>query len=256
MMLPHDAFGTHLDGNGVTVDVELEKLNFFSAAETLSEIWLRMVIDGHDVDVQAVPLNQKFIAPIPDPAWVSKHVQQSRYLLQIVKCRDITCCTPCVTNWFQIFPERFLPLPAIYEYGKKGLCAVEPDQYYENPRKFTFAPLHQRLLAGKLPDKAYEHTIAPFDLYCPSMVDKLNNSICPECNMYWPSAAAMKHYKVCQCAHKAVSTEEDELEEDMLELHDWPQANAIIDSADNSDAMHVFNIFEILQNHSFIEDEE
>ena len=29
--------------------MELEKLNFFSAAETLSEIWLRTVIDGHDV---------------------------------------------------------------------------------------------------------------------------------------------------------------------------------------------------------------
>ena len=36
-------------------------LIFFSAAETLSEIWSRTV-DGHDVDAQAVPLNQKFTA--------------------------------------------------------------------------------------------------------------------------------------------------------------------------------------------------
>ena len=36
----------------------------------------------------------------------------------------------------------------------------------------------------------------------------------------------------------------------MLELDDWLQADAIIDSVDNSDAMPVF-IIELLQNHSF-----
>ena len=87
------------------------------------------------------------------------------------------------------------------------------------------------------------------------MFEKLNNGICPECNLYWPSAAAMKRHKVCHRARKADSTEEDELEENMLELDDWLQADAIIDSVDNSDAMPVF-IIELLQNHSFIEDEE
>ena len=112
VILPHDAFGTHIN-SGVTVDEELEKQNFYKAAETLAEIWYRTVIDGHDVDARAMPLNQQFVAPIPDPTWVSKHVQQTRYALQIVKCGDSRCCEPFVTNWAHNFPDRFLPVPAV-----------------------------------------------------------------------------------------------------------------------------------------------
>ena len=61
VILPHDAFGSHLDGNGVTIDLDLEKENFFKAAEVLSEIWSDTVIDGHVVDSRAVPLDQEFV---------------------------------------------------------------------------------------------------------------------------------------------------------------------------------------------------
>lgn len=38
IVLPHESYGTHLDGQGRTVDVELEKENFKKAGEVLSEV--------------------------------------------------------------------------------------------------------------------------------------------------------------------------------------------------------------------------
>jgi len=79
VIFPHDSFGNHLDSSGKTIDEDLEKKNFFKAAEVLSEIWSTTVIDGHKVDSRAVPLNQEFVPPEPCPVWVSKHVRQTRY---------------------------------------------------------------------------------------------------------------------------------------------------------------------------------
>ncbi|XP_036340341.1 protein dachsous-like, partial [Rhagoletis pomonella] len=49
VILPHDSFGNHLDGNGKTVDPILEKINFRKAGEVLAEIWSGMVIDSYEV---------------------------------------------------------------------------------------------------------------------------------------------------------------------------------------------------------------
>ncbi|CAF4547071.1 unnamed protein product, partial [Didymodactylos carnosus] len=39
LILPHDHFGTHLDGNGMTINQELERTNFKRAGEVLAEVW-------------------------------------------------------------------------------------------------------------------------------------------------------------------------------------------------------------------------
>ena len=54
LILPHDTFGSHLDGSGKTIDLELEKKNFHAAAEALSEVWSSTKIDNFDVDCKAV----------------------------------------------------------------------------------------------------------------------------------------------------------------------------------------------------------
>ena len=82
----HDAYGLHLDANGKTVDSDLEKENFFKASEILAEIWSNTVIDGRVVDCQAVHLDQKVIPAEESALWISWHVQQSRYAIQVVKC--------------------------------------------------------------------------------------------------------------------------------------------------------------------------
>ena len=77
LILPHDSFGNHLDGNRKTIDIDHEKRNFFKAAEVLSDVWSKIVIDGHPVDCVAVPVGQSYESPTPDPTWVTNHVQQS-----------------------------------------------------------------------------------------------------------------------------------------------------------------------------------
>jgi hypothetical protein len=46
MILPHDHFGSHLSDSGVTINVELEKINFRKAGQILAERWRQSVIDG------------------------------------------------------------------------------------------------------------------------------------------------------------------------------------------------------------------
>ena len=49
LLLPHDHFGSHLDGSGKTVDSALEKKNFEKAGQVLAEVWSSTVIDGYEV---------------------------------------------------------------------------------------------------------------------------------------------------------------------------------------------------------------
>ncbi|CAF3323023.1 unnamed protein product [Rotaria socialis] len=49
LILPHDHFGTHLNDSGVTVNPELERINFKKAGEVLAEVWCGSVIDEYPV---------------------------------------------------------------------------------------------------------------------------------------------------------------------------------------------------------------
>ncbi len=49
LVLPHNYFGTHLNISGLTVDADLEKMNFKKTGETLAEIWNMNMIDRHPV---------------------------------------------------------------------------------------------------------------------------------------------------------------------------------------------------------------
>ena len=103
-----------------TIHEELEKKNFFKAAEVLSDIWSNTVTDGHPVDSRAVPLNQEFVPPEPSAAWVSKHVRQTRYSLQVVKCLDREFCKAFKANWLSVFPDRFPPYPGFHKFDMNG----------------------------------------------------------------------------------------------------------------------------------------
>ena len=54
VILPHDTFGTHLDSQGNTVDIELEKENFAAAGEILADVFNNITIDGHEVQARYV----------------------------------------------------------------------------------------------------------------------------------------------------------------------------------------------------------
>ena len=167
VVLPHENFSRHLNSQGNTIDVELEKNIFFHASQVLADNWSHTVIDGYKVDCTALPVGKEFTPPEVPPCWTARHVQQSRYVLQIVKCQDGNCYQPFKTNWMSFFPERFVPFPACHKYEESGLEAVEPKDYFQNQKSYKFAPLHQRLLAKVKPQVSINYAIVPFDMYLP-----------------------------------------------------------------------------------------
>ena len=108
VLLPHETFGSHLDSQRRTADVELEKKNFKAAGNILAEIWSEHVLDKFPVvrenvvgvTMEPVPINE---------AWVTKHCRILQYFLQIVKRKQWECCGDFRTSWLRLFPERFLP---------------------------------------------------------------------------------------------------------------------------------------------------
>ena len=167
-------------------------MNFYKAAEVLSEVWSQTVIDGYPVECNVFPIGKEYIPPNPDPGWVSKNCLQYRYCLQIVKCCDIACCSTFETNWLTVFNNHFIPFPAIYRYAKHGMDAAEPSVYFESPNNpLNFAPLFERLLWKRYPAESAKYEVTTFDLYCPLMKGKLDKGIFKTCNQYWPSKAVM-----------------------------------------------------------------
>ena len=65
LILPHETFGSHLDGNGKTIDDALELKNFEHAGKVLAEVWSNMSIDGH-------PIVPEFISDEANEPVVSK----------------------------------------------------------------------------------------------------------------------------------------------------------------------------------------
>ena len=118
-ILPHDYYGSHLDDNGNTINEELELCNFKRAGtpiklktlhhiemvailfsisdEYLADVWSELIIDSYSVVCRYIEPNAKtrsslLNAKFLDLDWLAVHVRQSQYLLQIVKCNDLSCC--------------------------------------------------------------------------------------------------------------------------------------------------------------------
>lgn len=150
----------------------------------------------------------------------------------------------------EVFTDRFIPFLSIYKYGLNGTIAGEPSEYIAKPQKYEFAPLLKRLLLNKSPNEAKSFDEVPFDLYCPSMKDKLKKGVCSKCGRYWPSAAAMLRHKKC---HK--DEENDEVDCEVLDDDDNTLAYQVNEGNEN-DRMPIFdNVFDKLASPS-IEDDE
>ncbi|KAJ6646124.1 hypothetical protein Bhyg_01334, partial [Pseudolycoriella hygida] len=113
IILPHDRFGTHLDNQGKTIDADLEKKNFSYAGKALAEVWSETVIDGYVTVAEYVHpedsnMKQSSLL-IKDVNWHDRHVFQSQYLLQILKCLDSACCKPRRSSVFNFIPANGLP---------------------------------------------------------------------------------------------------------------------------------------------------
>ena len=163
VILQFDAFGPHLDASNKTIDMELEKKNFKAAGEILAEIWSESIINGHPIKARYVDPQERSIDTTEIEVWKNVHVQQSQYMLQIVKCTDQRCCK-FRTNYLTYVPERFLPPPVPLKCTVDGLEISEGKFgslfqaiFWGNMRTnalISFIPLCRRSIKkGKAPSK-------------------------------------------------------------------------------------------------------
>ncbi|KAF2887906.1 hypothetical protein ILUMI_18267 [Ignelater luminosus] len=187
LIIPHDVCGTHLDAQGRTIDTVLEKKNFEAAGRILAEVWDRTVINGFEVIAQYVPPASTAASESTeanDVLWRDRHILQSKYCLQVVKCQDESCCSPMISRLRLYLEDGFLPAPVMFRHGLYGLEAFKP---------------------------------CPNDYYCPSVIPELQKLICPVCKKYFFRKASLtKHGKI----HKNLATifelAEEEIETEVV----------------------------------------
>ena len=169
----------------------------------LAEVWSSTVIDTHAVVAEYLPPSTNLYKPHdPNEQWKSKHVRQSQYCLQIVKCDDINCCSPLRTNLKSILADGFLPPPIPYECTNIGI------NYGEKSRNIgSFNGLLQRLALNNIQPQT-KFLQLPFDYYCPTIEEKLTERSCEICGLYLPSKTAKtSHNKI----HRKHCTENSSL---------------------------------------------
>ena len=94
--------------------------NFEGAGEVLASVWSETVIDSYPVVAEYQRPGNKIEFADLDQQWIDCHVRQSRYLLQIVKCKNLMCCKARRINYEDVIGSRFLPAPVPMKVTPKG----------------------------------------------------------------------------------------------------------------------------------------
>lgn len=189
LILPHDHFGSHLNGSLNCIDDELEKKNFQKAGEVLSEVWSNIVIDGEAVVAKYIQPKTYSTSIEQSEEWKSTHVRASQYLLQVVKCGDLKCCKLPRSTISSVLPNRFLPAPVLFCKNETGVAVADIGDATSH-----FGSLQTRaLLSSLLP------VDLPFDYYCPSVQSSLESRQCKTCSVYHCSLKALQSHRRHGC---------------------------------------------------------
>ena len=204
LLLPYDKYGSHLNSQRKTTDLDLEKENFRFAGETLAEIWNKLTIDGHCTISEFVNEEDSDLKEIitKDCAWFQQHVRSSQYLLQVVKCNNLECCIPR-SNYFNLL-SQFLPAPIpISQIANKLGVDLKNGKF---PDLGITKSLDLKLLIdkSKIP-KGGNLINLQYDLFCPSMTNEIVKRTCIKCNLYFASATLVtQHNKLHKTTTKKV----------------------------------------------------
>ena len=163
----------------------------------MGEVWSTTVIDGY-------PVTAQFIKPTEivknlekkSPEWNNVHVRESQYMVQVVKCNNIECCSPRRSSLFMINGDGFLPAPLPLKQTKhEGLIVSLNDPQATYPSMFVIKSLSKDIL----PRSAAKFKLGlPYDFACPSLQDTLSLRTCNVCGLYMASIKSLKiHKKFC-----------------------------------------------------------
>ena len=211
VVLPADSYGSHLQ-NGKTIDEDLEVKNFKAAGEALASIWNELVIDEY-------PCVAEFIENKPaeevlkfqsSATFRRDHVFETQYLTAYLKCGNSDCCEPFRCKVESLFPHRQIPPLIPIEMGCCGPQALDITKDLSD-KDIRFANLTERIVYGDklIPDdvKSKYGSRVPYDLYVPTLKDKIEKRICKDCFKYHATVKSLTaHKKVCsKKKHKKTS---------------------------------------------------
>ncbi|CAH2087125.1 unnamed protein product [Euphydryas editha] len=138
----------------------------------------------------------------------SKHVQESQYLLQVVKCDDCACCGHVRSFLRSILSKRFFIPPYPILQSSSGLCIPKPQEHDGK----TFATFLLRRSLGMTPTHECFNKLV-YDLYCPSLQknrQQLVERTCQWCGLYFCTKKKVKeHVNPC---HKQLKPSNNSLE--------------------------------------------
>lgn len=184
-----------------------KKKNFGFAGQCLAEIWSSITLDTFPIVSEYIQPNEsqvdngKIISK--DALWMHKHCRTSQYFTQIVKCDDKLCCKSPRSSYFNFFPQ-FFPPPIPIVQSEKGVFASTDPSNEMDSSKFCSLFLSNGLNYDQiLPDK-FKHFMPsiPYDLYCPSIHNKLQSRICKDCGTYFASIVMLTAHT--KAVHKRV----------------------------------------------------
>ena len=100
----------------------------------------------------------------------------------------------------QIFPERVMSFPILYEYCPIGMQTLEPNVKFLNTKAYIYAPLKEQNIQN-----TSLLTFMRFVIYCTSMNEKFEKSICNKCNIRVVQAKQKKTPLQVPCKSSASS---------------------------------------------------
>ncbi|CAG8758483.1 9845_t:CDS:2, partial [Gigaspora margarita] len=126
IILPHNTFGSYLDEQLKTTNDKLEKHNFKAAGEILVSVWENTVIDGYPVLVEYVDPEELYQSRLDEKsvAWIERHTMTCRYITQVVKCNDTSCCRPFRSRILQLLSNWFFSPPILVQQKSHSICAA------------------------------------------------------------------------------------------------------------------------------------
>lgn len=184
--------------------MELEKKNFEFAGNVLAEVWTNTIIEEFPTVAQFFETEGE-LDPECDYAWRNKHLPESQYFLQIIKCTDRSCCdTP--RSLLYTFMERFMPPPMPLQQSPEGLAIPERSTNFDHNVKFAPLLLVRSLDVEKLlPHSCCLAKQVTYDMFCPSLHTKLTQRCCESCGLYHASVKSLNmHSKIHQSSSTTV----------------------------------------------------
>lgn len=202
LILPAEQLGSHLS-NGKTIDEELEKKNFQYAGEILCEVWNNLRIDNHEVFEEYISSSPKatLLSYKVDGKFKLNHLLETQYFTVVLKCDNRDCCAPYETAVLSYFPHRRIPALIPIQMTIQGpsplpLTGDLHKQLLKFPSLSNRVILESSLVPADIKEKYNGNT--PYDLYCPTLRDKIQDRICPHCGHYNGTKMTLReHIKIC-----------------------------------------------------------